>query len=163
MRPLPEKYHGLHDQEQRYRQRYVDLIVNPEVRDTFRLRSRLGTLRLTRGIWCYLLLRWRYLPSKRRTCLRALSETRASDEFRWRFRLLVFFSRMWFLNALRLVKISNNLGDAKSLITHPTTTTHMRLKPEARAELGITDGMVRLSVGLEAAEDLIADLDQALG
>ena len=55
-----------------------------------------------------------------------------------------------FLNALRLVKISNNLGDAKSLITHPATTTHQRLKPEARAELGIADGMLRLSVGLEA-------------
>ena len=54
-----------------------------------------------------------------------------------------------FLNALRLVKISNNLGDAKSLITHPATTTHSRLKPEARAELGISDGMLRLSVGLE--------------
>jgi O-succinylhomoserine sulfhydrylase len=67
-----------------------------------------------------------------------------------------------FMNALRLIKISNNLGDAKSLITHPTTTTHMRLKPEARAELGITDGMVRLSIGLEAAEDLVGDLERAL-
>jgi O-succinylhomoserine sulfhydrylase len=67
-----------------------------------------------------------------------------------------------FLNALKIVKISNNLGDAKSLITHPTTTTHQRLKPEARAELGITDGLVRLSIGLEAVEDLKADLDQAL-
>jgi O-succinylhomoserine sulfhydrylase len=67
-----------------------------------------------------------------------------------------------FLNALRLIKISNNLGDAKSLITHPATTTHQRLKPEARAELGITDGMVRLSVGLEAAEDLIDDIEIAL-
>jgi O-succinylhomoserine sulfhydrylase len=67
-----------------------------------------------------------------------------------------------FLNALRLVKISNNLGDAKSLITHPTTTTHQRLKPEARAELGITDGMVRLSIGLEAVDDIIADIDHAL-
>jgi O-succinylhomoserine sulfhydrylase len=67
-----------------------------------------------------------------------------------------------FLNALRLIKISNNLGDTKSLITHPTTTTHQRLKPEARAELGITDGMVRLSIGLEAVADIIADLDGAL-
>ncbi len=67
-----------------------------------------------------------------------------------------------FLNALRIVKISNNLGDTKSLITHPTTTTHQRLKPEARTELGITDGIVRLSVGLEAVEDLRADLDHAL-
>jgi O-succinylhomoserine sulfhydrylase len=67
-----------------------------------------------------------------------------------------------FLNALRLIKISNNLGDAKSLITHPATTTHQRLKPETRAELGITDGMLRLSVGLEALVDLLADLDAAL-
>ena len=67
-----------------------------------------------------------------------------------------------FLNALRLIKISNNLGDAKSLITHPATTTHQRLKPETRAELGITDGMLRLSVGLEAVVDLLADIDAAL-
>lgn len=63
-----------------------------------------------------------------------------------------------FLNALRIVSISNNLGDAKSLITHPATTTHQRLKPEARQQLGISDGMVRLSVGLEAYEDLADDL-----
>jgi O-succinylhomoserine sulfhydrylase len=67
-----------------------------------------------------------------------------------------------FLNALRLIKISNNLGDAKSLITHPATTTHQRLKPEARAELGISDGMLRLSVGLENPGDLIADLNAGL-
>ena len=67
-----------------------------------------------------------------------------------------------FQNALRLIEISNNLGDAKSLVTHPATTTHHRLKPEERAELGIDDGLVRLSVGLEDAADLIADLDQAL-
>jgi O-succinylhomoserine sulfhydrylase len=67
-----------------------------------------------------------------------------------------------FLNALRIVKISNNLGDAKSLITHPATTTHQRLKPEQRAELGISDGVVRLSVGLEAHADLARDLDEAL-
>lgn len=67
-----------------------------------------------------------------------------------------------FLNALRIARISNNLGDAKSLVTHPATTTHQRLKPEARAELGIGEGTVRLSVGLEAADDLIADLEAAL-
>ena len=67
-----------------------------------------------------------------------------------------------FQNALKLVEISNNLGDGKSLITHPGTTTHHRLKPEERAALGIDDGLVRLSVGLEDAADLIADLDQAL-
>lgn len=67
-----------------------------------------------------------------------------------------------FLNALKLVKISNNLGDAKSLVTHPATTTHQRLKPEARAELGISDGFIRLSVGLEHQDDLIEDLLAAL-
>ena len=61
-------------------------------------------------------------------------------------------------NALKLVRISNNLGDAKSLITHPATTTHQRLTPEARAELGITDGLVRLSVGLEHPDDIVEDL-----
>ena len=66
------------------------------------------------------------------------------------------------LNALRLIDISNNLGDAKSLITHPATTTHQRLKPEERAELGIGDGLLRLSVGLEDPEDLMEDLAQAL-
>jgi O-succinylhomoserine sulfhydrylase len=68
-----------------------------------------------------------------------------------------------FMNALRLIKISNNLGDAKSLIAHPATTTHQRLSDEAKAELGINDGTVRLSVGLEHPDDLIADLDRALG
>lgn len=66
-------------------------------------------------------------------------------------------------NALRIIKISNNLGDAKSIITHPATTTHQRLTPDARAALGISDGMLRLSVGLEDAEDLVEDLRQALG
>ena len=67
-----------------------------------------------------------------------------------------------FLNALRLVLISNNLGDAKSLVTHPATTTHQRLTPDQRAALGISDGLVRLSVGLEDPADLIADLGAAL-
>ncbi len=67
-----------------------------------------------------------------------------------------------FLNALRIVTISNNLGDAKSIATHPATTTHQRLSPETRAALGITPGLVRLSVGLEDPDDLIADLRQAL-
>ena len=67
-----------------------------------------------------------------------------------------------FLNALDVVKISNNLGDAKSLITHPATTTHKNLAEEARTELGILGGTVRLSVGLEDADDLIDDIDRAL-
>jgi O-succinylhomoserine sulfhydrylase len=67
-----------------------------------------------------------------------------------------------FLDALRIVRISNNLGDAKSLATHPATTTHQRIGAAARAELGIGDGVVRLSVGLEDAADLIADIGAAL-
>ena len=66
------------------------------------------------------------------------------------------------LNALRLIVVSNNLGDSKSLITHPATTTHMRIGPEERARLGITDGTVRLSVGLEDVADLQEDLLAAL-
>ena len=67
------------------------------------------------------------------------------------------------LNRLKLVDISNNLGDAKSMVTHPATTTHMRIGAEERARLGITDGTVRISVGLEDAADIIDDLHQALG
>ncbi len=67
-----------------------------------------------------------------------------------------------FENALRLLKISNNLGDAKSLITHPATTTHKNLSADARAELGINDGLLRLSVGLEDIDDLKDDLDRAM-
>jgi O-succinylhomoserine sulfhydrylase len=67
-----------------------------------------------------------------------------------------------FLDALKLVLISNNLGDAKSLITHPATTTHQRLTPEQRTALGISDGLVRLSVGLEDPDDLFADIIHAL-
>jgi O-succinylhomoserine sulfhydrylase len=65
-------------------------------------------------------------------------------------------------NALEIIKISNNLGDSKSIVTHPATTTHFRLGPEARAEAGINDGMLRLSCGLEDADDLIEDLAGAL-
>jgi O-succinylhomoserine sulfhydrylase len=67
------------------------------------------------------------------------------------------------MNALRIVDISNNLGDAKSMVTHPATTTHRRLSPEARAAVGITDGTVRISIGLEDPADLIEDLTAALG
>jgi len=67
-----------------------------------------------------------------------------------------------FLNALNLVDISNNLGDTKSLVTHPATTTHQRLAPEERIKMGIRDSLVRLSVGLEDPADIIEDLDQAL-
>jgi O-succinylhomoserine sulfhydrylase len=67
-----------------------------------------------------------------------------------------------FQDALKLVKISNNLGDAKSLITHPATTTHQRLTPAARAELGISDGLVRFSAGLEHPDDVVEDLLAAL-
>jgi O-succinylhomoserine sulfhydrylase len=65
-------------------------------------------------------------------------------------------------DALQVVRISNNLGDAKSLITHPATTTHQRITAQARADLGITDGFLRLSVGLEHPDDIIEDLAAAL-
>ena len=66
------------------------------------------------------------------------------------------------LNALQIIDISNNLGDAKSLITHPATTTHRAIGPEGRAAMGIGDGVIRLSVGLEDVDDLLEDLEEAL-
>jgi O-succinylhomoserine sulfhydrylase len=65
-------------------------------------------------------------------------------------------------NALKLIDVSNNLGDAKSLITHPATTTHQRMTPAARLEAGVTDGLLRIAVGLEDPADLADDLAQAL-
>jgi len=67
-----------------------------------------------------------------------------------------------FLNALKLVRITNNLGDAKSLVTHPATTTHQRLSPEERAAIGISDGTVRFSSGLEHPDDILEDVVAAL-
>lgn len=67
-----------------------------------------------------------------------------------------------FMDALRIIDISNNLGDSKSLITHPASTTHRRLSPEVQAEMGINGSVLRLSVGLEHVDDLIKDIDQAL-
>jgi O-succinylhomoserine sulfhydrylase len=67
-----------------------------------------------------------------------------------------------FQNALEIIRISNNLGDAKSLITHPATTTHKNLAEEDRLELGIGAGTLRLSIGLEDTDDLIEDIDRAL-
>lgn len=67
------------------------------------------------------------------------------------------------MNGLEIIKISNNLGDAKSLVTHPSTTTHQRFSEDVRQELGIRQGLLRLSVGLEHADDLVADLARALG
>jgi O-succinylhomoserine sulfhydrylase len=66
------------------------------------------------------------------------------------------------LRALEIIDISNNLGDVKSLMTHPASTTHRNIGPEARSMMGITDGMLRLSIGLEEVEDLLSDLSQAL-
>jgi O-succinylhomoserine sulfhydrylase len=66
------------------------------------------------------------------------------------------------MDALRVIDISNNLGDSKSLITHPASTTHRRLSPEVQAEMGITPSVLRLSVGLEHVDDLLKDLTQAL-
>ena len=67
-----------------------------------------------------------------------------------------------FMNELQIIDICNNLGDAKSLITHPATTTHSNMDKASQEKIGITDGLVRLSVGLEDAEDLIDDISQAL-
>ena len=67
-----------------------------------------------------------------------------------------------FLNALQIIDISNNLGDAKSMATHPSTTTHRSMSEEQRLEVGVTEGCVRLSVGLEGAEDLARDIARAL-
>jgi O-succinylhomoserine sulfhydrylase len=66
------------------------------------------------------------------------------------------------IDACKLISITGNLGDVKSTITHPATTTHGRLKPEARAAAGIGDGLIRVAVGLEAVEDLKADLSRGL-
>ena len=66
------------------------------------------------------------------------------------------------LDALELVDISNNIGDSRSLMTHPSSTTHHSLSPEVRAEMGVEEGMLRLSVGLEDPQDVIEDLDRAL-
>jgi O-succinylhomoserine sulfhydrylase len=66
------------------------------------------------------------------------------------------------VDGLQLINISNNLGDSKSLVTHPATTTHRAMGPEGRAAIGLGDGVVRISVGLEGTNDLIADLDRAL-
>jgi O-succinylhomoserine sulfhydrylase len=66
------------------------------------------------------------------------------------------------LDALELVDISNNIGDSRSLMTHPASTTHSGLTPEVRAEMGIDEGMLRLSVGLEDPQDVIEDFDRAL-
>ena len=68
-----------------------------------------------------------------------------------------------FMNALAIIKISNNLGDAKTIATHPATTTHQRLPEDQKAKLGITPGLIRLSVGLEDSDDLISDLNRAFG
>ena len=67
-----------------------------------------------------------------------------------------------FMNALEIIKISNNLGDAKSIVTHPATTTHHRLPQDQKDMLGITPGLIRLSVGLEDVGDLLEDLTAAL-
>jgi O-succinylhomoserine sulfhydrylase len=66
------------------------------------------------------------------------------------------------LDALELIDISNNIGDSRSLMTHPSSTTHYGVAEDKRIEMGVTEGMLRLNVGLEDPEDLITDLDQAL-
>ena len=69
---------------------------------------------------------------------------------------------MGLLNALELIDISNNIGDSRSLMTHPASTTHHSVGPDARAEMGVEEGMIRINIGLEDPQDLIEDLDQAL-
>jgi len=66
------------------------------------------------------------------------------------------------LNALELIDISNNIGDSRSLMTHPASTTHHSVGPDARAEMGVDEGMIRINIGLEDPQDLIEDVDQAL-
>ena len=69
---------------------------------------------------------------------------------------------MTFLNALKLADISNNIGDSRTLLTHPASTTHHSVGADARAEMGVEEGMIRINVGLEDPQDIIEDLDQAL-
>jgi cystathionine gamma-synthase/O-succinylhomoserine sulfhydrylase len=69
---------------------------------------------------------------------------------------------MALLNALELVDISNNIGDSRSLMTHPASTTHHGVGPETRADMGVEEGMLRINIGLEDPKDIIDDLDQAL-
>ena len=68
-----------------------------------------------------------------------------------------------FFDSIQMLSLSANLGDARSIVTHPASTTHSKLSVEERAETGVTDGMVRVSVGLEHIDDIIADISQALG
>ena len=67
-----------------------------------------------------------------------------------------------FFDRIELLSLSANLGDSRTIVTHPASTTHSKLSPDERAQSGITDGMVRISVGLEHPADVIADLEQAL-
>jgi O-succinylhomoserine sulfhydrylase len=69
---------------------------------------------------------------------------------------------MKLLNALQLIDISNNIGDTKTLMTHPASTTHSSISPATRAEMGVSEGMLRISVGLEDVQDLKDDLDAAM-
>ena len=69
---------------------------------------------------------------------------------------------MALLNALELVDISNNIGDSRSLCCHPWTTTHYGVSEDARIDMGVVEGMLRINIGLEYPRDVIADLDQAL-
>lgn len=101
------------------------------------------------------------LPSHPRHAL-ATQQMRASGPI-FAFEVADRAQAFAFLDALELVDISNNIGDARTLICHPASTTHASMSPEARAEMGVTEGMLRINVGLEDPRDVIADLDQALG
>jgi O-succinylhomoserine sulfhydrylase len=67
------------------------------------------------------------------------------------------------MNKLKMLKISANLGDTRSIITHPASTTHSKLSVEERQAVGISDGLIRVSVGLEHIDDIIKDIEQAIG
>ena len=71
-------------------------------------------------------------------------------------------SGMQFLNGIKMCSLSSNLGDTRTILTHPASTTHSKLKMEERTAVGITDGLIRVSVGLEGIEDIKVDIDQAL-
>ena len=68
-----------------------------------------------------------------------------------------------FLNSLQMISLTNNLGDSRTIASHPASTTHSKLSLEERAAVGITDGLIRISIGLENAEDILEDILQALG
>lgn len=133
----------------------LDLRVRAQIESTLRIAQHLESLDGVERVW------YPFLPSHPQHDL-ALRQMRGGGT-------VVTFAvpggkaaAFRFLNALEIVDISNNLGDAKSLVTHPASTTHRRLGPEVRSTMGITDGVVRISVGLEDVDDLLDDVSGAV-